>query len=87
MVFDELVDEMIPRESALYGMIQELLTRKKAGDELDIEPRLGLIHEFILERIAYFEQVANGLETAPGNQDQALDEMFRGALREIWGEK
>ncbi|MGO0059150.1 nucleotidyltransferase domain-containing protein [Brevibacillus fluminis] len=87
MAFDELVDEMIPRENALYVMIQELLTRKKAGDELDFEPRLGLIHDFILERIAYFEQAANGLVTAPGNQDQALDEMFRGALREVWGGK
>lgn len=87
MAFDTLVGELIPQESELYGMIQELLTRKKAGDELDVEPRWSLIHAFLEESMAHYERTAVLLEQVKGDQDQQLDELFRGALREVWGER
>ncbi|UUZ81456.1 nucleotidyltransferase domain-containing protein [Paenibacillus sp. P26] len=85
MEFDLLVEDLVPRGSALRTVIDDLLVRKKAGDELDYEPRLNPINEYLEERIAYYERTAAGLKLREGLQDEQLDELFRSALREVWG--
>lgn len=83
--FDLLVDALVPKGGELYAMIEQLLIRKKAGEELDYEPKLHIINEYLEERIAHFEQTATSLKPADGGQDEQLDELFRKALKEVWG--
>ncbi|MGZ9587276.1 nucleotidyltransferase domain-containing protein [Paenibacillus marinisediminis] len=83
--FSQLVDALIPADSKLNEVIGLLLARKIAGEELDIEPRLNPINEYLEERIVYFEQIAGNLTSAAGMQDQdELDHLFRCALQEVW---
>ncbi|WP_010277957.1 nucleotidyltransferase domain-containing protein [Paenibacillus senegalensis] len=84
MRFQALVERLVPEGSELHSAIQTLLARKITGEELDYEPRVDCINEFVEERIAYFEKHASAMETAEGNQDQQLDELFRSVVREAW---
>ncbi|RCW44376.1 nucleotidyltransferase domain-containing protein [Paenibacillus prosopidis] len=83
--FDLLVEALVPKVGELHAMIEQLLIRKKAGEELDYEPKLHTINEYLEERIAHFEQTATALKQADGGQDKQLDELFRKALKEVWG--
>ncbi|RKN77070.1 nucleotidyltransferase domain-containing protein [Paenibacillus ginsengarvi] len=84
--FDRLVDAVVPRGSELQAVIDGLLVRKKSGDEMDYEPRINPINEFLEARIEHYERVAAGMQTFGGGQDQQLDDLFRSVLREVWGE-
>lgn len=83
--FDRLVEGLVPEGSELKAAIVHLLARKKAGDELDYEPRIHSINEFLEEQISYYENMASGMLTADASQDQRLDDLFRSAIKEVWG--
>ena len=82
--FDTLVEELVPAGSELKAAIQELLIRKKAGDELDFQPRIGPINDFLEDQIAYYEKAASAIPPSEETRDKELDELFRSALREVW---
>ncbi len=48
----------------------ELLARKKAGDELDYEPRINPINEYLEDRIGYFERAVAETVTAAGGPNR-----------------
>ncbi|MBP1991872.1 nucleotidyltransferase domain-containing protein [Paenibacillus eucommiae] len=83
--FHELVDALVPEGSELKVVIKNLLVRKLAGDEMDYEPRINRINEFLGERISYYEQTACDMRAAEGGHDEALDQLFRSAIMEVWG--
>jgi predicted nucleotidyltransferase len=85
IAFDELVEALIPQNSELHNDIAQLLRRKKAGEELDYEPRLHRVNDYLEERIAHFEQIALALRKSEGTRDEELDHLFRSALQEVWG--
>ncbi|TXK80025.1 nucleotidyltransferase domain-containing protein [Paenibacillus sp. N3.4] len=84
MDFEELVAKILP-ESKLKQEVYTLLTRKKAGVEFDLEPKIREINEFLERQIAYFEETAKQIPVSGEQQDAALDRLFREALREVWG--
>lgn len=84
MAFDQLVAHAIPTESKLKAVIDNLLGRKRVGDEMDYEPRISLINTFLEQKIEYYEQMASGMQTADGGQEQRLDDLFRTVLKEVW---
>ncbi|AIQ62486.1 hypothetical protein PSTEL_04595 [Paenibacillus stellifer] len=83
--FDRLVEELVPAESLLRTVIDGLLVRKRAGDEMDFEARINPINDFLEEKIAYYERTASGMRPGDGNQDQQLDDLFRTMLHDVWG--
>lgn len=83
--FDRLVDDLVPKDSQLKTMIDGLLVRKKAGDEMDYEPRIEPINVFLEERIQYYEEMAASMPPSGGDQSQRLDDLFRTVLEEVWG--
>ncbi|MOA00830.1 putative nucleotidyltransferase [compost metagenome] len=85
--FQVLVDRLVPEGSELKQMIQNLLSRKIAGEELDYEARINPINEFLEERISYYERTASGKQASEtADQDKRLDDLFRSALKEVWRE-
>lgn len=82
--FDLLVERLVPADSELKAVIGQLLARKKAGDEVDYEPRINPINEYVEQRIAYFENAASAVPTSQGWRDEELDELFRSALQEVY---
>jgi len=84
MEFEKLLDSLLSDQGELRTAIQQLLARKKAGDELDYEPRIGIISEFIEAKLAYFEQQAALMPQAGEDQAEQLDELFRSIVKQVW---
>jgi predicted nucleotidyltransferase len=84
MAFDELVETLVPAGTPLYTEIHDLLRRKKAGDELDMEPKLPAIQAYITDQIAHVEQVAVGIEGHVTVEIEALNRIFQAAVQEVW---
>ncbi|TVX93640.1 nucleotidyltransferase domain-containing protein [Paenibacillus agilis] len=79
--FPSLIEYLVPADSELYSDIQQLLMRKIAGDELNIEPRISAINDFLEEAIAHYEQVAAQQSVSDaGKYDMQLDELFRSTI-------
>ncbi|ETT72054.1 nucleotidyltransferase [Paenibacillus sp. FSL R7-277] len=86
MAFDVLVDRLIPQDGELWQVVQHLLARKKSGEELDLEPRLSVINEYLEEQLQGLEKTAAAyLSAKTDNRDRELDALFREALQEVWG--
>ncbi|MBV5340257.1 MAG: nucleotidyltransferase domain-containing protein [Deltaproteobacteria bacterium] len=63
--------------------INQLLERKKAGDELDMEPKIEIINTFLDERIEHFSASAKRTETRD-KDIVLLDDLFREMLQKVW---
>ncbi|UQZ35009.1 hypothetical protein C2I18_16650 [Paenibacillus sp. PK3_47] len=85
--FTVLVNDLIPEGSELSDTIQKLLLRKMSGDELNLEPRLDDINDYLERQISHFEAAAPRLDSGNGIADDTLDELFRSALLEVWGQE
>lgn len=68
---------------ALRPVLDRLLARKMSGEELDREPRLDAVNEYIEERLAHFRAYAATLQTEV-IPEATVDAVFRNALQEVW---
>jgi len=87
MDFDELLTPLVPADSALYAAVQQLLARKRAGEELAIEARVQPIHDFVEEQLDKYGQLAREQGEGEGVTEERLDALFREALAEVWGKE
>ncbi|MFC3799342.1 nucleotidyltransferase domain-containing protein [Cohnella sp. GCM10012308] len=85
MAFDVLVNRLLPRGGELWDTVKQLLVRKMAGEELDYEPRLAVVGDYLEERLDHLERSAALQSTRAERLDDRLDALFRSALREVWG--
>lgn len=84
MEFDHLVEAILPSDSELREVIRELLVRKRAGDELDFEPKIQVIHDYIEEKLFHLQRLTATLTHGHDVADEQLDTLFRSALQEVW---
>ncbi|MBO9597216.1 MAG: nucleotidyltransferase domain-containing protein [Cohnella sp.] len=82
--FDVLADRFIPKEGELRQVLEQLLARKKSGEELDYEPKLNPINAYLEERLQHFEQSAAQSKSDKNKLGDRLDTLFRAVLREAW---
>ena len=81
MEFERLVDSIVPNGSELKAVIAELLKRKRAGEELDLEPKINVINTYLDKQITYYEQLASSMKGSQAILDDRLDELFRFILK------
>lgn len=55
MEFSTLVASAVP-DGRLRDAIEKLISRKIAGDELQVEPQMAVINEYLEDRIAYYAE-------------------------------
>lgn len=84
MAFDELVETLVPADTSLYTEIHDLLRRKKAGDELDMEPQLPAIQAYITAQIAHVEQLATEIQGQATVGIEILNRIFQSAVQQVW---
>ena len=82
MKFGTLV-ETVAHSKILKQEIYKLLKRKQSGQELDFEPRIPVISDFIEGEIERLKEQAEQQPLLPSHDDK-LDELFRAALIEVW---
>lgn len=85
MEFEKLMDDQLPCH--LRPHVDNLLARKRAGDELDEGPRLPEINEFIDAKIGHFRASLADLPRSRRQDHAVLDTVFRECLAEAWGER
>ncbi|MBE1555565.1 putative nucleotidyltransferase [Filibacter limicola] len=80
MSFDQLVQELVPK-GEMFGEIEMLVARKKAGEELDLESKIDCVHNFIGVQFEQLEKRAKEIKPTVINIDGELDDLFRETLR------
>lgn len=83
MEFDKLVSTQV-NNVALKGAIEVLMERKKLGEELDLEPRIPIIHNFIDTEIQRFTELIAEYDIDLKPNTNKLNALFRITLQEIW---
>lgn len=84
MEFRDLL-ELIKGDALLVGEIHELLRKKESGDELDLQPVIKPINEFLERELQELEEKANEMKAPARPPREPLDQLFRDMLDEVWG--
>lgn len=84
LLFQTLL-EKVDLEETVRIEIMKLLQRKIQGDELDIEPRIQVINDYLELKIEKIDTYVKTLEVQVGNPTDKLEELFRRTLKEIYG--
>lgn len=82
MEFEKLfgAQELDPK---LINEIQQLLDRKRSGEELDLNNRIEDINNFLEEKINYFEGYTKTFKAEGSRGVNSLDRLFRETLSEL----
>lgn len=83
MEFGILVDTLL-EEGSLKQEIETLLTRKKAGVEFDLEPRIQVINDFLEIKIEHIDEYLQSVEKSHIDDINVFDMIFKNALVEVW---
>jgi uncharacterized protein len=81
--FQSLVEDLIS-EGNLKNLIDDLLRRKMAGEELNIERRINQINLFLNEEIIRLEEYAKSIKNDIQDPTESLNQIFRETLEEVW---
>ncbi len=73
--FDKLIEKMDLSKEFLKEL-DRLLEVKRRGREMDMEPRIDIINEYIEERIEYYNKFASTLPLPKENRITELDYLF-----------
>ena len=79
--------ELLYSDAALSPLltheIDQLLERKKAGDELNVEPKIDVINSYLDERIEHFSASAKRMERKD-KDIELLDNLFKEMYQKAW---
>jgi hypothetical protein len=82
-LFQELLDDLLD-DSQIKHIIEELLKRKIAGEELNLEKRIDELHLFIEEQMTHYTDYAALQRSVIADPTQQLDELYRKYLKIVW---
>lgn len=83
MEFEKLISSQVDNRE-LKEAIETLLERKKRGEELDLEPRIPIIHDFLDAEIQRFTELVTGYDINLKPDTNKLNTLFRTTLQEVW---
>lgn len=83
MEFQNLLDSQVTDQN-VKKEIQNLLIRKMSGEELNEEPKIQILNDFLEEKIEYYSKYVSSLEQNPQPDTKRLDELFKQTLYEAW---
>ncbi|PEQ94640.1 hypothetical protein CN481_08200 [Bacillus sp. AFS006103] len=81
--FQTLVEELL-EQGQLKEEIHTLLERKIGGEELDLEPKVTVINDFLEKEINRLEEYTKTLKVSKEDMTPLLDDLFREVLEEVW---
>jgi len=83
IAFQTLVEELL-EEGQLKQDILTLLERKISGDELNLEPKVTVINDFLEKEIIRLEEYTKTVKVPKVDMTPILDDLFRTILDEVW---
>ncbi|WP_028524541.1 nucleotidyltransferase domain-containing protein [Runella limosa] len=81
--FDVLLESQVDNPS-IKAIIQELLIRKKAGEELNEADPIPALNLFLEDKIAFYTNLVKSIEKIDPPSSQLLNSIFRNSLNEAW---
>ncbi|MFN8344106.1 MAG: nucleotidyltransferase domain-containing protein [Spirosomataceae bacterium] len=84
MEFHQLLDSQVT-DHTVKTEIQNLLTRKMAGDELNEEPKIQILNDFLETKIQYYNEYVKSLGPISQPATDRLDDLFKQTIDEVWG--
>lgn len=82
MEFEKMVNAEIT-DKELKKEIDSLLARKKSGEELDLEPKIQIINDFLYEKVNYYKSYLKDFDFKKYPDTEKLNQIFRETLDEI----
>jgi uncharacterized protein len=83
IAFQTLVEELL-EEGQLKREILILLERKISGDELNLEPKVTVINDYLEKEIIRLEEYTKTVKVPKVEMAPILDNLFRTILDEVW---
>ncbi len=83
ILFVTLVEELLA-DSPVKQAVQELYERKIRGDEMDLEPKVDAINEFLAVQILRLESLSRRYSGTGVDPTRLLDDVFRKYLELVW---
>lgn len=81
--FDKLLNAELP-DGEVREEIDRLLIKKKAGTEMDREPKIEAINRFLEQEINYYNEAVKKIKKHDIPPTETLNAFFRSALEEVW---
>lgn len=83
MEFQKLLDSQVT-DTGVENEIRNLLNRKVSGEELDEEPRIQVLNNFLEQKIQFYNEYIRRLRPHSQPDTVKLNEVFRQTLEEAW---
>ena len=84
MEFHKLLDSQVT-DPNVKTEIQNLLKRKMIGEELNEEPQINILNDFIERKIEFYNDYVKSLGQSEQPETARLDELFKQTIYEAWG--
>lgn len=81
--FRKLLETQV-EDSHIKNEINDLLIRKKSGEELNEEPKIEVLNNFLENRINYYIEYLKGFNMSLKPETEKLNNLFRKTLIEVW---
>lgn len=83
MEFHKLLDSLVTDQDVKTEILN-LLTRKMAGEELNEEPKIQTLNDFLEQRIGFYNNYVKSLGPYDPPDTARLDELFKHTIYEAW---
>jgi len=83
MEFEKLVDSQV-KDAKIRKIIDDLLKRKIAGDEMKEEPKIEVLNDFLEEKINFYSDFVSEIEANEKPNTEKLDALFKKTIFEVW---
>lgn len=83
MEFHKLLDSQVTDQN-VKTEIQNLLKRKMAGEELNEEPKIQTLNNFLESKIQFYSDYVKSLGQISQPDTNRLDELFKHTIYEAW---
>lgn len=84
MEFHKLLDSQVT-DQKVKTEINNLLIRKMAGEELNEEPKIQILNDFLESKIRYYGDYVKSVEKISPPDTAKLDDLFKQTIYEAWG--
>ena len=84
MEFKELLESQVA-DQIVKSTIQHLLTRKIAGEELNVEPKIKVLNDYLQEKIEENTAYVSGIIKPAAPDTGLLNLLFKETMNEVWG--
>lgn len=83
MEFQKLLETQV-KDQKLKTTIIKLLTKKMKGEELDGEPKIQILNDFLNDKINFYNNYVKSYDRGSQPDNSLLNDLFKQSINEVW---